>query len=280
MAKCFAVVNQKGGVGKTTTTMNMGAYLAALGQRVLIVDLDPQANATASAGHDHREVERGVYEVLMGDVPVAQAVRSAGHDNFWVLPATGALAGASVELVSLPQREFKLAQALAAQADAYDIVLIDCPPSLGLLTINGLVAADGVLIPIQAEYYALEGLGQLIETVRLVQEHIKPELAVFGAVITMFDPRTKLSRDVMEELRRHLPTELFQTVIPRSVRLAEAPSFGKTIRGYDPESRGAMAYRAFAQEFLARLQAQAQAQGADVLLAQGSPVAAPQATAA
>lgn len=275
MAKCFAVVNQKGGVGKTTTTMNVGAYLSALGQRVLIVDLDPQANATASAGHDHREVEVGVYEVLMGEQPLAQAVRSAGHDGLWVLPATGALAGASVELVSLEHREFRLAQALASAADAYDTILIDCPPSLGLLTVNGLVAADGVLIPIQAEYYALEGLGQLLETVHLVQEHIKPELQVFGAVITMFDPRTKLSRDVMEELRRHLPTELFQTVIPRSVRLAEAPSFGKTIRGYDPESRGAVAYRAFAEEFLARMRAQ---ETPPVEQAQVMPEMAPQAT--
>ena len=252
MAVVFAIVNQKGGVGKTTTTLNLGAYLASSGKRVLIVDLDPQANATSGLGHDHRGLSHGLYEVLIGNKTAAEALLKTGHEFLELLPSTPNLAGASIELVNASQREFQLSKVLSELSASYDFILIDCPPSLGLLTLNGLVAADKVLIPIQAEYYALEGLEQLMQTVELVRENLKPELQVFGAVITMFDGRTKLSKDVMAELYRYFPNKIFRSVIPRSVRLAEAPSFGKTILGYDPESKAAHAYARLANEFLLR----------------------------
>ena len=253
MAEVFAIVNQKGGVGKTTTTLNLGAYLSAQGKSVLVIDLDPQANATSGLGVDHRAVERGIYDVLVGDAVLSEVFVETAHAGLKLAPAHQSLAGASVELVARPHREFLLYRALEAVQTTFDYVLIDCPPSLGLLTLNGLVAATRVLIPVQAEYYALEGLGQLLHTIELVRDNLRPELQVFGALITMYDGRTKLSRDVMTELVKHFPNEIFQVVIPRSVRLAEAPSFGKTILGYDPESRGARAYEQLTHEFLARV---------------------------
>ncbi|PIR47585.1 chromosome partitioning protein ParA [Candidatus Uhrbacteria bacterium CG10_big_fil_rev_8_21_14_0_10_50_16] len=252
MAQVYAIVNQKGGVGKTTTTLNLGAYLAAAGKRVLLVDLDPQANATSGLGINHQELEQGLYDVLIGEKLLADVRFQTPHEGLHVVPTSQNLAGASIELVGQEQREFKLSQALQTVADEYDYILIDCPPSLGLLTLNGLVAADHVVIPIQAEYYALEGLGQLLRTVELVQENLKPELNVFGAVITMYDSRTKLSKDVLTELYKYFPNKIFRSVIPRSVRLAEAPSFGQTILGYDPGGKAARAYERLATEFLLR----------------------------
>ena len=252
MAQTFAIVNQKGGVGKTTTTLNLGAFLSAHGKRVLVVDLDPQGNATSGLGIDHRSLNTTLYDALVGRATVQQVTLKTGHDGLRVLPANQSLAGASVELVGAEHREFILAKCLAQVENDYDMILVDCPPSLGLLTLNGLVAAEQVIIPIQAEYYALEGLGQLLRTVELVRDNLKPELNIFGAVITMYDGRTKLAKDVLEELNKHFPDKVFQSVIPRSVRLAEAPSFGKTILGYDPGGKAARAYARLASEFLQR----------------------------
>ena len=252
MAQLFAIVNQKGGVGKTTTTLNLGAYLAAAGKRVLVVDLDPQANATSGLGVDHQTIAAGLYEVLVGSHAASDVRLRTLHEGLHLLPTSQNLAGASVELVGREQREFRLAQCLEAIVGEYDYVLIDCPPSLGILTLNGLVAADKVIIPVQAEYYALEGLGQLLHTIQLVKENLKPELDVFGAVITMYDTRTNLSKDVLTELYKHFPNKIFRSVIPRSVRLAEAPSFGKTILGYDPGGKAARAYERLTHEFLLR----------------------------
>jgi len=250
MAKVIAVVNQKGGVGKTTTAVNLGAYLAEHGKYVLLVDLDPQANATAGLGIDYQNLGRGVYEAIAGEFLLREVLQSTAHLGYRVAPATPALAGANVELVGLERREFRLAEALLEVRSDYDIILIDCPPSLGLLTVNGLVAADYILIPIQAEYYALEGLGQLINTINLVQENLKPELSILGAVITMFDKRLRLSDEVMQELYKYFPDKIFRTVIPRNVRLTEAPSHGKSILHYDPYSKGGRAYQKLAREVL------------------------------
>ncbi|MFH0987882.1 MAG: ParA family protein [Parcubacteria group bacterium] len=250
MAKIIAVVNQKGGVGKTTTTINLGAYLAALGKYVLLVDLDPQANASSGLGVNYQEVEKGVYEALSGGCLFREVIRSTDHVGYRIAPATPSLAGANIEFVNLENREFRLAQALLEVRSDYDVILIDCPPSLGLLTINALVAADYVLIPIQAEYYALEGLGQLMETVALVKANLKPELDILGAVITMFDKRTRLSDQVMQELYKFFPNKIFRSVIPRNVRLTEAPSHGKSILHYDAGSKGGRAYERLAREML------------------------------
>lgn len=246
----IAIANQKGGVGKTTTAVNLGAYLAELGKYVLLVDLDPQANASSGLGVDYQNIERGIYEALAGRFLVREVLHPTSHLGYRVAPATPALAGANVELVNLERREHRLADALLEVRGDYDVILIDCPPSLGLLTVNGLVAADHILIPVQAEYYALEGLGQLINTIRLVQEHLKPELSILGAVITMFDKRTRLSDQVMQELYKFFPDKIFRTVIPRNVRLTEAPSYGKSILHYDPSSKGARAYEKLAREVL------------------------------
>jgi chromosome partitioning protein len=250
MAKIITVVNQKGGVGKTTTAVNLGAYLAELGKYVLLVDLDPQANATSGLGIDYQNLGKGVYEVLGGDHSFRDILLSTDHTGYKVAPATQSLAGASVELVNVEKREYKLADALLEVQSDFDVVLIDCPPSLGMLTVNGLVAADHILIPIQAEYYALEGLGQLMNTIDLVKTNIKPELDILGAVITMFDKRTKLSDQVMQELYKFFPGKIFRAVIPRNVRLTEAPSHGKTIFHYDPWSKGAKAYERLAREVI------------------------------
>lgn len=251
MAHIVSIVNQKGGVGKTTTSMNLAAYLSHLGKAVLLVDLDPQGNATSGFGHNPSELS-GTYEAIAGSHSARDLVVGTPHPGLALLPGGPDLAGSSIELVSEFNRERKLEQALAAVRNDYDYILIDNAPSLGLLTINGLVASDSVLIPVQAEYYALEGLGQLMHTVNLVRQHLKPELGIMGAVITMFDPRTNLSNQVLQELYKHFPGKIFRSVIPRSVRLAEAPSFGKTILHYDPESKAAKAYERLAREFLVR----------------------------
>lgn len=249
MARVICIVNQKGGVGKTTTAVNLGAYLARSGKRVLLVDLDPQANATSGLGIDHKQLDQGVYEVLISPTTIREVVTPTGIDRYHVVPATQALAGASVELVPLEGREYLLQKNLADVLGDYDYIIIDSPPSLGLLTINGLVAADEVLIPVQSEYYSLEGLSQLVETIDLVKENLRPELSVLGVVVTMYDPQYRLSEAVLEELYKHFPHgQIFRSVIPRNVRLAEAPSYGQSILHYDPRSPGAKAYRKLADE--------------------------------
>lgn len=250
MGRIISVVNQKGGVGKTTTAINVGAYLAEAGKFVLIVDLDPQANATSGIGIDHRGLDRGVYEAVLGTARMREIVQPTSHETLRIAPATSALAGLNVELVSFERREFKLYDALLEVRNDYDYIFIDCPPTLGMITLNGIVAADEILIPVQAEYFALEGLGQLLETVNLVRERIRPEVDVLGAVLTMYDNRTKLSDDVMHELYKYFPNNIFRSVIPRSVRLAEAPSFGRSILSFDASSKGAKAYERLAREIL------------------------------
>jgi len=250
MGKIIAVVNQKGGVGKTTTAVNLGAYLAAYGRRVLLVDIDPQANATSGLGVDHKKLEHGVYEALIGEKKIFEVIKRTVQDGYQVAPATISLAGAGIELVGMAEREYRLKKILDEIKDEYHYIIIDGPPSLGLLTINSLVAADEVLIPIQSEYYALEGLSQLLNTIGLVQANLKPELGILGAVITMFDKRNRLSDSVMRELYQYFPNRIFRSVIPRSVRLAEAPSYGRSILHYDKESKGGKAYERLAREIL------------------------------
>ncbi|MDO8463139.1 MAG: AAA family ATPase [bacterium] len=250
MAQVVAIVNQKGGVGKTTTALSLASFLAEHGKFVLLIDMDPQANAASGLGIDYRSVSRGVYEVLSGDCRPREAVVVTAQEGLHCMPSSPALAGANIELVSVERREFQLADALVELRNSYDIILIDCPPSLGLLTLNALCAADQVLIPVQAEYYALEGLGQLMETIELVRKQLRPELRVLGAVITMYEGRLRLSNDVLEELYRHFPNRVFRSVIPRNVRLAEAPSHGLPITRYDPRSRGARAYEKLTEELL------------------------------
>jgi len=246
-----AVANQKGGVGKTTTAVNLGAYLA-LGVRVLLIDLDPQANATSSLGLDPSGVELSTYEALIGQVPMADAIVSSGRLQLDLVPASRALAGAQVELVEMPDREHRLRVALSEVRTRYDVVLIDCPPSLGILTLNALVSADLLLAPVQCEYLALEGVAQLMETIELVRDTLNPRLELLGMLMTMYDPRTRLSSQVVDEVRRHFPEHTFETVIPRSVRLSEAPSYGKPVLEYEPTSRGAGAYADLAQELIQR----------------------------
>ena len=251
-ARIYTLVNQKGGVGKTTTAINLSAYLAALGQRVLLVDLDPQANATSCLGVDKQAVRSGTYEALLGLAPASGSVLTNPTLKISLLPSSPSLAGAEVELVEQPERELRLKKALAALLDRYDYILVDCPPSLSLLTVNGLAAArDGVIIPVQCEYLALEGVGQLLETLQRVRQSLHPGLQVRGVVMTMFDSRTHLSSDVVEEIRKHFPEQVFKSIVPRSIRLAEAPSYGLPISSYAPASTGAQAYDALARELLA-----------------------------
>lgn len=250
MGLIISVVNQKGGVGKTTTAVNLASYLAYLGKHVLLVDVDPQANATSGLGIDHKSLEAGVYEALIGLKDMPSVLKRTVQDRLTVAPSTISLAGAGIELVSLDNREFRLAKILEQIKEDYDLIIIDGPPSLGLLTINSLVAADQVLIPVQSEYYALEGLSQLLHTINLVQNHLKPNLGILGAIITMYDKRNRLSESVMNELYQYFPNRIFRSVIPRSVKLAESPSYGRSILHYDPKSKGGKAYEKLALELL------------------------------
>ncbi len=248
MPRIISVVNQKGGVGKTTTSVNLASYLASFGESVLLVDIDPQGNASSGMGVDVRSITHGVYEVLIGIASLPDVLHHASVGGLHIAPATLNLAGANVELVNLPQREYRLHDALKGKIDSYNYVIIDCPPSLGLLTINGIVASDEVLIPVQTEYYALEGLSQLLNTIKLIQDNLKPDLKILGAVMTMYDSTYRLTEAVFREMYQFFPQKVFRTVIPRNVRLAEAPSHGKTILQYDPRSPGARAYRRLAKE--------------------------------
>lgn len=248
LPRIIAIANQKGGVGKTTTSVNLGASLADLGYRVLVVDLDPQGNATTGLGVNAREIEGSIYDVIMSDTNIEDCIEPTSLKNLFVAPATIDLAGAEIELVPAFSRELKLRRALHEIREDYDYILIDCPPSLGLLTVNGLAAADDVLVPIQCEYYALEGLSQLIRNVTLVRTNLNPTLDVRGIVLTMYDARTKLADQVEQEVRSHFGRTVYLTVIPRTVRLSEAPSFGQPIILFDPTSRGAVAYRELAKE--------------------------------
>jgi len=250
MARVIAVCNQKGGVGKTTTSVNLGAYLAAMGKYVLLVDLDSQANATLGLGLDIHPTAVSIYQSLVSDANPLQAIRKTSLFGYDILPATQALAGATVELVGMQERERRLARVLGQVRNNYDYVLIDCPPSLGLLTINALGAADRVLIPVQCEYYALEGLGQLMRTIELVRNGLNPDLQVLGVVLTMFDKRNQLARQVVNEVTANFPGRVFETVVPRAVSVAEAPSFGRTILQHDPAGKAAQAYRHLAEEII------------------------------
>ena len=252
MVRVTACTNQKGGVGKTTTVVNLAASLALSGTSTLVIDLDPQGNATSGLGVDRRSLDRSVYDALIDWVPISELTLGTAVEGLDLVPSAAALSGAEVELVGMPARERRLSVCLAGLDQKYDRVLIDCPPSLGLLTVNALTAADGVLIPIQTEYYALEGLSQLVNTIRLVRESLNPRLEIDGVLLTMFDGRTRLSGQVAAEVRRHLNGTVYDTVVPRSVRLAEAPSHGLPIALYDPSSRGALAYGALALEVAAR----------------------------
>ncbi|TYP57411.1 ParA family protein [Thermosediminibacter litoriperuensis] len=250
MSRIIAIANQKGGVGKTTTAVNLGACLAALGKRVLLVDIDPQGNTTSGIGVDKTGVGRSIYNVLINEESIKENIVKTGYDNLYLLPSNIQLAGAEIELVMAISREYKLKYALEEVKEEYDFVLIDCPPSLGLLTLNALTAADTVLVPIQCEYYALEGLGQLMNTISLVKKHLNKELDVEGVLLTMFDARTNLSIQVVEEVKKFFKDKVYRTIIPRNVRLSEAPSHGKPIIVYDSRSKGAEVYMELAREVL------------------------------
>ena len=251
MGKIIAVVNQKGGVGKTTSAVNLTAALTELGVRVLLCDFDPQANATSGMGLDKRKIKYSTYDITINAVPAEQAVVQTKYGD--VLPSSADLAGATVELISENGRERKLGAALEPLRNRYDLILIDCPPSLEMLTLNGLCAADGILVPVQCEYYALEGLSDLMSTLRTVKRRMNPRLEIFGVALTMFDGRTNFSTQVAQEVRRHFPGKVFSAVIPRNIRLAEAPSHGIPVSAYDKHSRGAKAYKAMAEEIKSRL---------------------------
>ncbi|MDD4680911.1 MAG: AAA family ATPase [Clostridia bacterium] len=254
MGKIIAIANQKGGVAKTTTVINLSASLAALGKKVLAIDIDPQGNTTSGLGINQLVEGRCIYDCLINELPLNNVICSTAMDSLFVVPATIQLAGAEVELVSTVSREYKLKKALNSIANEYDYIIIDCPPSLGLLTLNGMTAANGILIPIQCEYYALEGLSQLMNTITLVRKHLNKELEIFGAVLTMFDARTNLSIQVVDEVKTFFKDKVFHSIIPRNVRLSEAPSYGLPINLYDPKSKGAEQYMELAKEVIEREQ--------------------------
>jgi len=251
--KVLAVVNQKGGVGKSTTAVNLTATLGEAGQKVLLIDLDPQGNATSGFGLNKNQRERCVYDALLGDTNIAEIIEPVEIENVFVVPATIQLAGAEIELVSAMSRETRLKAMIDEVKADFDVIIIDCPPSLGLLTINALTAAEGLVIPIQCEYYALEGLSKLLDSVRLVKTHLNPQLEVFGVVMTMYDSRTRLAAQVVAEVKDFFGDKVFNTLIPRTVRLSEAPSFGQPVNLYDPSGKGAEAYRSLAKEVMQRV---------------------------
>ena len=252
MARIISVANQKGGVGKTTTTANLSASLAFVGKKILLVDSDAQGNATSGMGIRKPDVTHDIYDVLVNEVPIQDAIYPTSRENLDIVPATLQLAGAEIELTSMMARESRLKMALNEVKDQYDFILIDCPPSLGHLTINAFTASDSILIPVQCEYYALEGLSQLLNTVRLVQKHFNPELEIEGVLLTMYDARTNLGAEVVEEVRRYFQEKVYDTIIPRNIRLSEAPSHGMSIIDYDIRSKGAEVYQALAKEVLTR----------------------------
>lgn len=249
MAKVISLVNQKGGTGKTTTAINLGAALAEIGRTVLLVDFDPQGNATSGLGIKITQ-EKGIYEVLTEEIFPQEVIQKTSITNLDIIPSTQSLAGANIELVDLERREFRLKESLDLIKNRYDYIFIDCPPSLGLLTINGLVASDDVLVPVQCEYYALEGLSQLLKIINLVWKNLQPELHILGVLLTMHHRRVRLSKEVIWEVRKNFPYRVFETVIPRNIKLAEAPSHGLSILQYDPNSSGAFAYRQLAREII------------------------------
>ncbi|MGX7395414.1 ParA family protein [Carnobacterium mobile] len=251
MARIIAVANQKGGVGKTTTTVNLGASLAYSGKKILLVDIDAQGNATSGLGVRKADVEKDIYDILVNDTPIEEVVLPSSRENLWVVPATIQLAGAEIELTNQMAREIRLKQALEKVSDDYDYILIDCPPSLGHLTINAFTASNTILIPVQCEYYALEGLSQLLNTVRLVQKHFNPDLKIEGVLLTMLDARTNLGYEVVDEVKKYFREKVYKSIIPRNIRLSEAPSHGLSIIDYDPRSRGAEVYLELAKEVMA-----------------------------
>ena len=252
MGYVIALANQKGGVGKTTTSVNLGACLADAGKKVLLIDLDPQGNATSGLGVDKKDIEESVYDVLINDVDLKDVIMKSSHESLDIVPTTIALSGAEVELTNLMARETRLKDAFGDVRDAYDYILIDCPPSLGLLTINAFTACDSILIPVQSEYYALEGLSQLLNTIKLVRKHFNSELKVEGVLLTMYDKRTNLGQQVNAEVKKYFGDQVYETIIPRNVRLSEAPSHGQAIVDYDKRSTGAKVYQQLAKEVLAR----------------------------